>query len=125
MRRKRMHEVAIANGMIEEIIRIAHENHANRITSVRLKIGAVSGIVIESFKFAFDALKRGYPLISNTELSIDEIPVVYECVICQKLFTPANEKGLLHFYSCPECGSFKVGIRSGEEMDIEKLEIEI
>ncbi len=116
-----MHEVSIALGMIDEVTRIARENNAQKILAVNLKIGKMSGIVIDSLKFAFDAIKLENPLLSDTNISIEEVPLIYECNSCNKSFILDSP----HFPSCPECRSYKLKLISGEEMNIKNVEIEV
>lgn len=116
-----MHEVSIALGMIDEVMRIARENNAKKVTSVNLKIGKMSGIVTDSLKFAFDAIKLEHPLLSGSEILIEEIPLKYECENCKKSFKTDD----VYFPSCPECKSYSLKILSGEEMNIENLEVEV
>ncbi len=116
-----MHEVSIALGMVDELTRIANENNAKQITAVNLRIGRSSGIVIDSLKFAFDAIKLEYPLLSTAEILIEEVPIRYECNECNKRFETDN----IHFPSCPDCGSYSMKLLSGEEMDIANMELEI
>lgn len=59
-----MHELSIAMGMVDEITRIARENNARKVITVKLKIGKMSGIVIDSLRFTFDAAKLEYPLLN-------------------------------------------------------------
>ncbi|MBI5409153.1 MAG: hydrogenase maturation nickel metallochaperone HypA [Nitrospirae bacterium] len=116
-----MHEVSIALGMIHELERIARENNAKKITNVKLKIGKMSGIVVDSLTFAFDAVKLENPVVSDAALSVEEVPLVYECNDCSKTFETDN----LYFPSCPVCASYKLKIISGEEQHIENVEIEV
>lgn len=116
-----MHEVSIAMGMIDELFRIAKENNARKIINVSLRIGKMSGIVTDSLKFAFDAIKLEHPLLSSAGIQIKEIPLIYECKNCRNKFEA--ETG--YFPSCPDCKSFSLKLLSGEEMDIENLEIEV
>ena len=115
-----MHEVSIAIGMVDELVRIARENNARKITTVSLKIGRMSGIVVDSLKFAFDAVKLEHPLLSSAEMQIEEVPLVYECNSCKNVFQPDET----YFPSCPECKSYSLKLLSGEEMDIANLEVE-
>jgi len=107
--------------MIEELLRIAGENNAKKITKVKLKIGKMSGIVNDSLMFAFDAVKLEHPLLSSAELSIEEVPLVYKCTDCGNTFH-AETGG---FPSCPACKSYKLKIISGEEQHIENVEVEV
>lgn len=86
-----MHELSIAMGMIDELTRIARENNARKVITVKLKIGKMSGIVIDSLRFAFDAAKLEYPLLNSTEIFIEEVPLIYECNVCKKTFNPEDK----------------------------------
>jgi hydrogenase nickel incorporation protein HypA/HybF len=117
----RVHEFSIVMGMVNEVTRIAGENNALKVTSLNLKIGRKSGIVIDSMKFAFDAVKLEYPLLTSAELLIEEIPLIYKCNDCEKKF----ETDDIFFPPCPYCKSFNLKLLSGEEVDIAKMELEI
>lgn len=117
----RVHEVSIALGMVNELARIANENNAKYITAVNLRIGKSSGIVIDSLKFAFDAIKMENPLISSVEIVIEEVPLRYECNDCRVSFETDN----VHFPSCPDCKSYSLKLLSGDEMDILNVELEV
>ena len=116
-----MHEFSIVMGMVSEVTRIAGENNALKVTSLNLRIGRKSGIVIDSMKFAFDAVKTEYPLLSSAELLIEEVPLVYECNDCGRTFDTDD----IFFPPCPYCKSFNLKILSGEEVDIGKMELEV
>ena len=116
-----MHEVYIALGMVDQLTRIAHENNAKKITLIKLKIGKMSGIVTDSLKFAFDAIKLEHPLLLSAEILINEIPLIYKCNDCNKSF----ETDDIYFPSCSDCKSYNLKLISGEEQDIENVELEV
>lgn len=116
-----MHEVSIANSMVDELFRIAEENNAKKITTVKLKIGEMSGIVTDSLKFAFDAVKLEHPLLSSAEILINEVPLSYECYECGTVFKPDD----IYFPSCANCNSYNLKVISGEEQHIESVEAEV
>lgn len=116
-----MHEVSIALSMVNELARIARENNAKYITTVNLRIGRASGIVMDSLKFAFDAIKLENPLISSAEIAIEEVPLRYECNDCESSFEAED----ILFQSCPDCKSYSLKLLSGEEMDIVNMELEV
>jgi hydrogenase nickel incorporation protein HypA/HybF len=121
MRRKKVHEVSVALGMVDELRKIAEKNGANKILSVKLKIGRMSGIVTDSLKFAFDAVKLEHPFLSSAEIVIEEIPLLYKCNECSRSFDTDN----MYFPSCPDCDSYNLSLVSGEEQHIENVEIEV
>ena len=116
-----MHEVSVALAMVDELRKIAEKNSAIKILNVKLKIGRLSGIVSDSLKFAFDAVKLEYPFLSSAEIVIEEVPLVYKCNECNRSFDTDN----LYFPSCPDCDSYNLTLLSGEEQHIENVEIEV
>jgi hydrogenase nickel incorporation protein HypA/HybF len=107
--------------MVDEITRIARENNAREVIAINLKIGKLSGIVTDSLKFAFDAVKLEHPLLSSAEILIEEVPLIYECNDCKESFKTDD----IHFPSCPDCGSFSLKLISGEEMHISNMELDV
>ena len=116
-----MHEVSIALGMVDELIKIARDNDATKINSVKLKIGRMSGIVKDSLIFAFDAVKLEHSLLYDARIEIEEIPTVCECGDCNSSFEIDN----MCFPACSNCDSLNVKIISGEEQHIENVELEV
>ena len=104
-----MHEVSIALGMVDELTRIARENNAKKITLIKLKIGKMSGIVIDSLKFAFDAIKLEHPIMTSAEIIINEIPLIYECNECNTKFETED----IYFPECTNCKSYNLMVISG------------
>lgn len=121
MRRKTVHEVAVALAMVDELRKIAEDNSAKKILNIRLRIGRMSGIVTDSLKFAFDAVKLEHAFISSAEIVIEEVPLVYKCNECGGSF----HTDTIYFPSCPDCDSYNLMIVSGEEQHIEKVEMEV
>ncbi len=116
-----VHEVSVALGIIDELMRIARRNNARSVLSVRLKIGQLSGIEIGSLRFAFDAVKLEHPMLSSAELLIREIPLRYRCAECGRCFDAGGRIAV----SCKACGSRDLKVVSGEEQHIENVELEI
>ncbi len=116
-----MHETSIAMGLLQSLDELAEKEKAKKITKVRVKIGKLSGIVVDSFVFAFDALKREFPKIASAELEVEEVPIEYKCLDCGKVF----EVESVYFPECPECGSLNVKLLKGEELDVVDVEIEV
>ena len=53
-----MHEMSLAQGLIEELSVLASKNKALRIVQVRVVLGPFSGVVADSFSFGFNVLKK-------------------------------------------------------------------
>jgi hydrogenase nickel incorporation protein HypA/HybF len=84
---------------------------------VRLKIGAIAGVVPESLKFSFQAITVE-SLLSHAQLEIESIPFRIHCNTCDA--TAENEVG---FALCSKCGSTDTKILSGSELHITEIEI--
>jgi hydrogenase nickel incorporation protein HypA/HybF len=116
-----MHETSIAIGLLNSLSELAEKEKAKEITKVRVRIGKLSGIVIDSFVFAFDALKGDYPKLKKAELLVEEVPVKYCCLDCGNEF----EVDTIYFPECPKCQSVNLKLVSGEELEVVNVEIEV
>jgi len=65
-----MHELSLAQGLLNQLEELAREHKATTILVVRVDIGDQSGIVTDSFCFGFNALKKEQQLTENALLSI-------------------------------------------------------
>ena len=116
-----MHETSIAMGLLQSLSELAEKENAKKITKVRVKIGKLSGIVVESFQFAFNVLKGEFEKIKNAELIIEETSVRYRCNDCKMEF----EIDSVYFPECPQCNSLNLSLISGEELEVIDVEIEV
>jgi hydrogenase nickel incorporation protein HypA/HybF len=116
-----MHETSIAMGLLQSLSDLAERENAKKIAKVRIKIGKLSGIVVDSFQFAFDALKREFKKIKDAELIIEETLVKYRCKDCGNEF----EVDSVYFPECPKCNSINLSLISGEELEVIDVEIEV
>jgi len=118
---KKMHETSIAAGLLQSLSELADKEKAKKVVAVRVKIGKLSGIVIDSFEFAFDALKGEFPKLRDTKLIIEEVPIKYRCNSCQTEF----ETDSIYFPECKNCNSMSLSLISGEELEVVDVEIEV
>lgn len=112
-----MHELSVAQNIIEIIHQYVPENEWERVAAVRLKIGAIAGIVPDSLQFSFLAI-TSETMLQNAHLEIEHIPFKFLCKTCNKI--SSNECG---FSVCESCGSTKTTIISGNELQISEIEI--
>jgi len=113
-----MHEVSIAQGMLDIAIDNCTKQGYTRIDSIKVKIGKASGIVPDSLQFAFEALKPG-TIAETAVLAIEEIPVGGFCKKCKKNFTVEEA----YVISCPMCGDTSFQIETGRELNIDEMEV--
>jgi hydrogenase nickel incorporation protein HypA/HybF len=113
-----MHEIGIAESLIEIAEAEAREANARSIEVIALRLGEFTTIVREALEFAFEIARQG-TLAHNARLEIELVPTVVECVVCKSDARPM-QNGVLR---CEGCG-FPLKIVSGEELQIDYIEIE-
>jgi hydrogenase nickel incorporation protein HypA/HybF len=96
----------------------ARKAGAKRVYGLRLRIGALSGVVPEALQFAFEALAPG-TLAEGALLGIEHVPARFWCGPCSQEFTAEDL-----FSDCPVCRTPSRELRAGREMEIASLEIE-
>ncbi len=113
-----MHEVSIAQGLLEIAIDSCTKQGYEGIESIRVKIGKASGVMPDSLLFAFEALKIG-TIAEKAILTIDEIPVSGFCNGCKTNFSVEEA----YVISCPKCGNMSFRLESGRELNVYEMEV--
>jgi len=112
-----MHEVSIMQNVFEIAFSHLRQEKATRIHRLRLRIGALSGVVPDALQFAFDALKENTPA-AEASLEVEYVPVRFYCAKCSLEFGTDDIVEL-----CPACGSPSAEVRQGRELDVVSLEV--
>ncbi len=113
-----MHEVGLMQDALRIALDRAREEKAKRVLAIRMRIGALSGVVPDALSFAFECLSRGTPAEGGT-LEIESVPAVCWCASCRKEFA-APELG----FECPSCGTIATELRRGREIEVASLDLE-
>lgn len=80
-----MHELSIAEGIIEIVERTANANQVQHVKTVRVSIGELAGVDIPSLEFAWQSVRKG-GVAQNAELEIERPNGEAWCLQCQKPF---------------------------------------
>jgi hydrogenase nickel incorporation protein HypA/HybF len=112
-----MHEFSIMQAALETAGEKARAAGATQIHRLKVRVGALSGVVPEALRFAFDALKDK-TLAAQAELEIETVPAVGFCADCVVEFAAADLQ-----YECPRCHQPSGELRRGNEMELAALEI--
>lgn len=113
-----MHELGITRSIIEIAEEHAHRHGAQRIRSVTVLIGTLSGVMAESVEFCFSVCAQG-TLLEGASLIIEQPPGLGRCRQCQSE-SPMD----CQLFSCPVCGGFAMDLLQGDEMRISELEVD-
>jgi hydrogenase nickel incorporation protein HypA/HybF len=114
----KMHELSIATNIIEFAEEFAKEHQVKKLKRIELEIGQLSGIVLDSLKFALDFAVKN-TVLEQAEIGITVIPGK---AICNKCQTPFD---IVHWSTvCPACQSMDFEILDGKEMQITSVFID-
>jgi hydrogenase nickel incorporation protein HypA/HybF len=114
-----VHELSLAQDILEIGEAEARRNGASRITGIKIQLGDFAGVVREALEFSFEVARTG-TLAGGAELVIERVPLETRCGRCGLRDAPAvNDFSAI----CPACAS-PVEIVAGRELRVEYVEIE-
>lgn len=115
-----MHELSIAQSIVDVVETRAAECNAARVKHVRLRIGEANGIVTESLTFCFEMVASSNPTLAGAQLLIDSVPHRARCRHCDEEFAVTN-----FIAQCPICQEWSREIISGTEFQVLEMEIDV
>lgn len=110
-----MHELSLSSAVVNTVVKHAE---GRRVTSVKLVVGRLRQVVPDSLEFYFELVSRG-TVCEGAVLEQELIPAVLRCEPCAEQWSieiPA--------FRCPFCGGSQVRVHSGEEFQVESIEVE-
>jgi hydrogenase nickel incorporation protein HypA/HybF len=113
-----MHEVGIANAVIDAARQEAERRPGSRLMRVGVRIGELAAVDPEALRFCFDALTRGTDL-EQLVLEIQPSPRRHRCEPCRREF-----QVVAYEFACPECGRQDTLFVSGDELELAYVELE-
>jgi hydrogenase nickel incorporation protein HypA/HybF len=113
-----MHEMSLSEGIVELIRDAARRDGFSAVRTVRLEIGALAPVEVESLRFCFDVVTRG-SCAEGASLEIVVTPGAAWCLACSR---PIEIDDPL--CDCPLCGSRQVQVTGGSGMRVKELEVE-
>jgi hydrogenase nickel incorporation protein HypA/HybF len=113
-----MHEMSLAEGVLQIIEDYAARDPFQRVKSVVLEIGELSTVEVEALKFCFDAVVRD-SIAEGAQLEIERVPGTGFCMPCGESVPIAAL-----YDACPRCGSHQVQATGGTEMRVKELQVE-
>ena len=112
-----MHELSLAQAVIEIAEAEAKKHSAPAVATVKLRLGEFAGVVREALEFGFEFARRG-TAVEGARLEIETVPLKTRCPHCKTVGRPIEDFCLI----CPACGG-AVEIISGREMEVEYVEL--
>lgn len=113
-----MHELSITQNIVDLALEYAQREKGEKILSVTLEIGQLSGVIPDAVEFAFDVCTKG-TMAQGAELKIRHIPAIGHCLNC------GLDSGLTMLtHVCPKCGDLSLETIQGQEMKFIEMEID-
>jgi hydrogenase nickel incorporation protein HypA/HybF len=112
-----MRELSLIARLLRRIEQEGRAAGAVRVSAVRLRVGACSGVEPGGLIRAFDRLAWG-TLAQGARLEIERVAVVAECHGCGSRFQVE-----CYCFQCPSCGSRRTQVVAGGEVVLESLTI--
>lgn len=110
-----MHELSLSSAIVGTV-----EKHAGarRVSIVSVRAGRLRQVVPDSLRFYFEFVSRG-TVCEGAQLELEVVEARLRCEACAhewEIEVPA--------FRCPRCASGEVAIASGQEFEVESIEIE-
>ncbi len=128
-----MHEVSIAERIIEVVSEEARRRGARKVSEVTIRVGVAALVDVEALLFALKFLSTG-TILEGASFKVRSSPLVLKCVDCGEEWRIESVSGDTYahimpeeFYkalTCPKCGSNNVEIIDGTDIIVEAITLE-
>jgi hydrogenase nickel incorporation protein HypA/HybF len=109
-----VHELALSGAVLNTAVKHAGER---RVSLVSLRVGRLRQVVPDTLEFYFEFVARG-TLCEGARLELEIVAASLRCEACERQWEieiPA--------FRCPTCGGADVAVASGNEFEIESIEV--
>lgn len=113
-----MHELSIAQALVEQIAKTVQSEGARKASKVTVAVGVLSGVEPHSLEMAFPIAVEAAGL-EEVDLEIVKVGSSVRCRSCGHEFEPDRP-----LFLCESCDSADVEIIAGRELSIRSLQIE-
>ncbi|MGH2850139.1 MAG: hydrogenase maturation nickel metallochaperone HypA [Solirubrobacteraceae bacterium] len=110
-----MHELSLSSAIVNTAVKHAG---GRRVTLVSLRVGALRQVVPDTLEFYFEFVARGTPC-EGARLELELIEARLRCEACEHEWDIA-----IPAFRCPGCESGAVSVASGDEFEVESIEVE-
>lgn len=114
-----MHELSIAQALVEQVEAIATREGAAGVGTVRVAVGGLSGVNADALELAFPVAAER-TVAEGALLAIEKVPAILTCRACNRVSHPD-----LVFMVCEQCGSSNVELSGGRELLLTAVELRV
>ena len=120
-----MHELSMAQGIINAVVETAESNNATEVNEVTIELGRLAMVNPEQLEFILGVLVEN-TILEDAKIVFEEIPVEIECNECNFHGNAiVDEKD--HYapmIQCPDCHSYSIEILNGKDIVVKNIVIE-
>jgi hydrogenase nickel incorporation protein HypA/HybF len=110
-----VHELSLSSAIVNTVVKHAD---GRRVTLVELRVGKLRQVIPDTLEFYFEFVARG-TVCEGARLEQQVIDARLSCNSC------GHEWAIeIPAFRCPECSSSDVVIASGNEFEVEAIEVE-
>jgi len=113
-----MHEVALAEAIVDLVRDQARRDAFARVRSIRIAVGALSHVEPRALEFGFEAVSRG-TVADGAKLVVERPSGEGWCTDCN-----ATVQILANGAPCPRCGGHRWVLTAGDELRVVDLEVD-
>lgn len=109
-----MHELSLCNAIVDAVVKHAG---GRPVTTVNLRVGRLRQVMPESLEFYFGFVAEG-TVCEGACLEQEILPAKLGCSACGHQWEPEWP-----LFLCPSCDGMQVTVLSGDEFEVESIEI--
>lgn len=113
-----MHELSIAQSLIELVSEHAKNEGASRVQSIHIRLGEQSGFR-RALYFCFDQVSK-WTICEGAQLFVEDVPLTVFCEHCDDVKKPSSR----YNFRCPSCGMPAPKLMTGREMQVIAIELD-
>lgn len=112
-----MHEVSLAGGILQVVEQTRARDPFERVIHLTLEVGALSGVVVSSLRFALQAIAHD-TCLAGADIEIQSPPATAWCLPCGQSVPIQDRLDL-----CPLCGGAQLQPTTGTELRVIELRV--
>jgi hydrogenase nickel incorporation protein HypA/HybF len=110
--------MSIATSILGIAEQEAKKNKAKKIKNINVRVGVLSGVLVDSLKFCFETAAKG-TLAEKSELEVIETKAQAKCESCNETFETN-----LRVPECPVCKELVFHVTDGNDLHITGIKID-
>ncbi len=114
-----MHELSVTEEVLNIVLKHARKNSMQKVTAIRLEIGALSDLEEEWIQRYFDRISEG-SIAEGARISVSRKQCIFLCKKCGAEFLVNLAKD--ETVSCSACGGEAIEMISGNEYRVLNME---